>query len=339
MSLRRFHTFLIVLAVMILGLMALGAGVRTMNAGLSCPDWPLCFGKVIPDFHVGVWFEFVHRAYAGLVAILYAAALVIAWRSNEVPTSSKTAAKWGLAFLTAQIVMGGLTVLLLVKAVIVTTHLLLATLFLCCVLWMLFGVRAELKARAGNAPKKFDFQKASDSNLGSGSSGSTGAALIPKWMHWVAAVLPLIVFLQIAIGGLVASTYAGSVCVDWPLCNGQWVPTWKGAIGLQIIHRFFAYSLVILFVALAGLAFRRRRMWSQSLVRLFYFAAVIVIAQTWVGILNLLYFIPPHITVPHQTLAMLLLATALKIDFDLRQLRNLVVKPEEYPVAAAETLS
>lgn len=300
---------------MIVGLMALGAGVRTMNAGLSCPDWPLCFGKVIPDFHVGVWFEFVHRAYAGVVAILYAIALVIAFRSDEVPKSTKTAAKWGVLFLTAQIVMGGLTVLLLVKAVVVTTHLLLATLFLSCVVWMLFGVHKSVRE---NAPER---RRAENESL-------------RRWKQILAPfawILPTLVFLQIAIGGLVASTYSGSVCVDWPLCNGQWVPTWRGAIGLQIIHRFFAYALVSLFLGLAVVAFRQRHVMPSKFVQMSYWGGAVVLLQTVVGIMNLIYFIPPHLTVLHQTLAMALLIVTLKMTFDVRSLEN--------PSAAPETLS
>lgn len=284
---RKLEIYLAVLSVLIVGLMALGAGVRTMNAGLSCPDWPLCFGKVIPDFHVGVWFEFVHRAYAGIVALLFAVAVVWVWRSKQAPESARRAAKWGAFFLGLQIVMGGLTVLMLVKAVIVTGHLLLATLFLSSVLWMLFSIRA---ARV-----------------------SASEVVVPLGLKRAAFILPLAVFIQIAIGGLVASTYAGSVCVDWPLCNGQWVPTWQGAIGLQIIHRFVAYSLVIFFTGLSVWAWRKRRVLSPEMATLFYASGAVVSLQTVVGILNLLHFIPPHITVPHQTLAILLLAMQLKI--------------------------
>ena len=286
-KLRRIEIYLTVLSVLIVGLMALGAGVRTMNAGLSCPDWPLCFGKVIPDFHIGVWFEFVHRAYAGIVALLFAVAVVWVWRSKAVPQGARRAAKWGGVFLGLQIVMGGLTVLMLVKAVIVTGHLLLATLFLASVLWMLFSIRTVRL--------------------------STADVVAPPGLGRVAFLLPLLVFVQIALGGLVASTYAGSVCVDWPLCNGQWVPTWQGAIGLQIIHRFIAYGLVAFFMGLSVWAWLKRRELSPELAILFYVSGAVVSVQTVVGILNLLHFIPPQITVPHQTLAIFLFALQLKI--------------------------
>lgn len=56
---------------------------------------------------------------------------------------------------------------------------------------------------------------------------------------------------------------------------------------------------------------------------LFLFAGVIVILQTVVGILNLLFYIPPHITVPHQTLAMILLGITLRLWFEARSARLL----------------
>ena len=45
----------------LLAVIALGVLTRAMDAGLACPDWPLCFGDVIPDYHPQVYLEFIHR--------------------------------------------------------------------------------------------------------------------------------------------------------------------------------------------------------------------------------------------------------------------------------------
>ena len=284
-SLRAFRNYLVVLIFATVGLMALGAGVRTMRAGLSCPDWPLCFGKVIPDFHVGVWFEFVHRAYAGIVALLFLGAVIWAWRSREVPRLAKWASVVSGVFLTLQILMGALTVLWLVKALVVTTHLLLATVFLTGLLVMLVAVQLKLHPLKWSTPAPF-------------------------WLRTLSLAMPFLIFIQIAIGGLVASTYSGSVCVDWPLCNGQWVPTWSGAIGLQIIHRFVAYGLTALILGMSLFAWRSSFLqpsWKKSL----HLQSVVVLAQLICGIANLILYIPPSVTVLHQSLALALFASSL----------------------------
>ncbi len=287
---RKFSLVLTVLLVMIVTLMALGAGVRTMNAGLSCPDWPLCFGKIIPDFHPAVWFEFVHRAYAGLVALLFAGCFFYVLRLKSAPRAARIAAVAGLVFLVAQIVAGALTVLWLVKWAAVTSHLLLATLFFCSVLWMKFNVRPAVEEPAVKAPRVLSF---------------------------VTGLLSVLIFGQIALGGIVASTYAGSVCVDWPLCNGQWVPTWQGAIGHQVTHRFFAYFLSIAILVYAVvIQVKSRAPWMTSqILRLSRWNVALVSAQVGVGIANLILFIPPSVTVLHQSVAIVLLAVNLRSYF------------------------
>jgi heme a synthase len=309
----KFRWVLGVLLFMIITLMALGAGVRTMNAGLSCPDWPLCFGKVIPDFHPAVWFEFVHRAYAGVVALVFFGCFVFVMRSKVLPRGAKIAAGLGLVFLFAQIIAGALTVLWLVKWAAVTTHLLLATLFFSCVLWIYFSASPKPESASGRAPLA---------------------------LKWFSAFMVVAVFVQIAIGGVVASTYAGSVCVDWPLCNGQWVPTWKGAIGHQIIHRFVAYFLAVaLLLFTVVLQLKKNQPWmTTQLLSLSWINAGIVFLQVGIGVANLLYYIPPALAVLHQTVGIVLLAVNLRIYFVARE-RVLAAQPTtEARVAGASPL-
>lgn len=294
---RRYEVWLQILIVMIVGLMALGAGVRAMNAGLSCPDWPLCFGQVIPDYHPAVWFEFVHRAYAGLVAIVFFLCAFYGFKKNDIPGGVKSAARWGIFFLILQIVMGALTVRYQVRSYVVTGHLTIATLFFLSVYWMVMSIDERV-----DRPH----------------------AYLPGSFAGVVRLLPLLVFIQIVVGGFVASTYAGSVCVDWPLCNGEWVPTWAGSIGIQIAHRFLAYGLAATIVIFAVMMqYKHMQPWvTPQFLRLSRYAAFTVFAQVVVGILNLIMYIPPWLTVMHQSIAIILFAITVRLYFVVRRIRG-----------------
>ena len=287
----RYEMWLRTLLVLIVAVMALGVATRAMNAGLSCPDWPLCFGKLIPDFHPAVWFEFVHRACVGLMSIIFVMCAIYGFKKNDIPAGVRRAAVVGLILLVVQIVFGALTVRLQVYPPVVTTHLCLATLFFLSVYWMVMS----LDERGVEMPH----------------------GILPAGFSLFAKVLPFLVFAQLVIGGFVASTYAGSVCVDWPLCNGQWIPTWAGSIGLQLVHRLVAYALTLVFVTFAILMQRGHvSPWiTPQFLRLSRYAAFAVIVQVCIGILNLLMYIPPAVTVAHSIVAIILLAICTRLSF------------------------
>lgn len=293
----RYEMWLKTLLVFIVAVMAIGAATRAMNAGLSCPDWPLCFGKVIPDFHPAVWFEFVHRACVGLMTIIFLGCAFYAYKKSDIPSGVRRAAALGLLLLIVQIVFGALTVRLQVRAIIVTTHLALGTLFFLSVYWMIMALHEKV-----DRPH----------------------AVLPAGFVLWAKALPVLVFGQLIVGGFVASTYAGSVCVDWPKCNGMWFPTWAGAIGLQIIHRMIAYFLAVAFVFFAVYMQRSHiRPWvTPQFLRLSRWAAIVVCVQVVVGVLNLVLYIPPAMTVLHQTVAVVLLAICTRFAFVVGRIRR-----------------
>ena len=293
----RYEMWLRTLLVFIVAVMALGAATRAMNAGLSCPDWPLCFGKVIPDYHPAVWFEFVHRACVGLMTLIFLGCAFYGFKKNDIPDGVRRAASIGLVLLIVQIVFGALTVRMQVKPIIVTTHLSLGTSFFLSVLWMIMALDERVDRPHGILPAGF--------------------------VMWVRA-LPFLVFAQLVIGGFVASTYAGSVCVDWPKCNGLWFPTWMGAIGLQIFHRMVAYFLAVSIVYFAFYLQRSHiRPWvTPQFLRLSRWAAIIVCVQVVVGVLNLVLYIPPAMTTFHQTVAVLLLAICTRFSFVVGRIRS-----------------
>lgn len=254
-----------------------------MNAGLTCPDWPLCFGKVIPEFHFGVYLEFIHRVIAGLVAIIYAKFFIEVMRKPEL-RKLKIVSYIGLFFLIAQIIMGGLTVLKLLEAYIVTLHLSLGTAFLLSLMVM----KLEL------ARDKVLFLNPSR---------------VSKFFKVILGLSIVFVFIQIVVGGLVASTYSGLVCIDFPTCNGQYFPPMIGPIAIQMWHRFGAYWLAFLMTALFILAIfgaQRIGLLHQHRVKAVQIF-MLVASQIFIGVMNLKYLMPAALSVVHLALALTIL--------------------------------
>jgi cytochrome c oxidase assembly protein subunit 15 len=98
-SLRWLRWLALFAAVFAFGLVMFGAFVRLSNAGLSCPDWPTCYGQVTWPQHAQAvahadaafpdrpfeahkaWREQVHRFLAGTLGVLVLAlALIAGWR-------------------------------------------------------------------------------------------------------------------------------------------------------------------------------------------------------------------------------------------------------------------
>jgi heme A synthase len=81
-SARKIATGFLALVALTECLIVLGALVRAHEAGLACPDWPLCFGEFVPAFDLRVAFEWSHRLLAGSMSLCFAALAFAAWRSG-----------------------------------------------------------------------------------------------------------------------------------------------------------------------------------------------------------------------------------------------------------------
>ncbi len=251
-------------------LLVVGASVRVNGAGLACPDWPLCFGEVIPPIDLGIAFEFGHRVLAGGVSLGFLALLVgmVAHR-RDLPRWLLGAAGISALILTIQIVLGGLTVLHLLAEWTVASHLVTGNAFCVSLLVLALGLREQV------APVE------------RAAVGGTARA--------VAALLALAVPAQLVLGGLVSASHAGLVCgATWPECGvGTYFPTFDGAVGLHVTHRLLAYVILVLGGAavMATVGRARRAAW-------LVLAAIAL--QATVGIANVLLAVPVEITLLHS---------------------------------------
>lgn len=174
------------IALATLALMAIGSATRVMNAGLACPDWPLCYGTLIPtqQMNLQVFLEWFHRLDAALIG--FSTLLLVGlswWYRRSLPVWTPWMATVALGLILFQGVLGGLTVTQLLRFDIVTAHLGTALLFFTTLLVM--GVLL-LPYRG---------------------TGTVGRL---PWFSLTAAVL---IYLQSLSGGLVGSRWALHQCL------------------------------------------------------------------------------------------------------------------------------
>ncbi|MBJ7898828.1 MAG: heme A synthase [Cyanobacteria bacterium RI_101] len=183
------------LALATLLLMMVGSATRVMNAGLACPDWPLCYGQWLPrqigDFQV--FLEWFHRLDAALIGLgtLLLTGMSWLWR-GVLPRWLPWAALGALGLILLQGALGGLTVTQLLRFDIVTAHLGTALLFLGALLTI------------GLALSPYQAQ---------GTAGS---------LRFLAPLTALLVYAQCLLGGLVGSRWAAHQCLSGgaaPFCG------------------------------------------------------------------------------------------------------------------------
>ena len=174
-------------------LMAIGSATRVMDAGLACPDWPLCYGQFVPSqqMNLQVFLEWFHRLDAALIGLttLVLVALCV-WFRQELPRWLPWASILALVLVVAQAVLGGLTVTELLRFDIVTAHLGTALLFFSLLIAM------------GTALLPYQ--------------GTTTAKKLP----WLGGIAVGAVYLQSLLGGLIASRWAVNQCyAGFELCS------------------------------------------------------------------------------------------------------------------------
>src|SRR5688572_5468896 len=181
-----------------------GAYVRLSDAGLGCPDWPLCYGRPIPDAgeDARAWKEMVHRWLSGTLGLLLFALLLVAWRKRQ----SRALASAIAPRVVLRAALGVWTATLLLKPVGVTAHLLGCMRRLALLVWF---CRARLDHVA--APEA-------------------------RALRGAAALALSAVAAQIALGGWVSANYAALACPDLPLCVGQAVPAMDFANGFHLVR-------------------------------------------------------------------------------------------------------
>jgi heme a synthase len=133
------------------------------------------------------------------------------------------------------------------------------------------------------------------------------------WMRRIALVAVLLAFGVVVLGAYVRLTTAGLGCPDWPGCYGHITATGapnEGRAWREMIHRYFAGSLVVLTLILAVLAFLQKRPRAPGNANVPFTLAVVatISVQALLGMLTVTWQVAPQIVTLHLLFGMTTLA-------------------------------
>ena len=263
--------------VALIALVVIGGATRVMEAGLACPDWPLCFGSFLPgrQMNLQVFLEWFHRLDAFFVGIVLITQFLLSllW--------SKTLPKWLpwiYGFLTLLIAfqgfLGALTVLQLLPSLVVIAHLAIAFTLVA----IMSGVTQKLL--------------------------NPGKLIFPLWLRCFGFLSLFSVIAQSLLGSRVATSWAGQRCLDLgDSCN---------VLDLHRVSAIPVSLLVVLFVIIAS--FQRDifvKQWPYLLTIIF-----LIGSQIFLGVFSIhLGMSEPSLIIGHQLIACLLVAVISAINF------------------------
>ncbi len=100
----------LVAAVMTYLLIAMGGMVCITGSGRGCPDWPACYGQIVPPMRLDAIIEYTHRFIAALTSPFLVAAAIVGWRFRSIRWLSRPPIL-AVGFLAAVILFGALAIL------------------------------------------------------------------------------------------------------------------------------------------------------------------------------------------------------------------------------------
>jgi heme a synthase len=323
-------------AFLTLDLIAFGAFVRLTDSGLGCPDWPGCYGQLLPVQAVGeinlaiseqggthgavshskAWIEMLHRYLASFIGALI---LVMLVRAVGARVAQRRAANRGgfidagvglgwplllLVVVSLQGLFGKWTVTLKLMPIVVTTHLMGGMLLFALLIW--FWMRE--RERSGDT-----------------AALTVAVATRTRLIVWIAiAVLAA----QIFLGGWVSTNYAVLACADFPGCGGTMMPSVDWGEGfsfarelgrradgsflsieaLRAIHWAHRIGAVVTtaFIVLAAVTLMREH---AALKRQALWIKIALLAQIVIGISTVWFSQPIVLAVAHNFVAAALLAS------------------------------
>jgi cytochrome c oxidase assembly protein subunit 15 len=328
--------WLFIVAAMVMAMVIVGGATRLTDSGLSITEWkpvsgvlpPLSdeawakefalyqripqFSQLNPDMTVesfkGIyWWEWSHRQLGRVTGLVFGAGFLWFLFRRELPRRLiwRCVGLFALGGLQATVgwwmVASGLTHRVSVAPERLMIHLSLALVLFAALIWC--GLEAY---------------------FGQGREDDRG-----PWARG-GLMLTAMIFIQSMLGALVAANDAGKIYNDWPLMNGRIVPDDYANGGLwqiiahnqgsvQLHHRLMAYLILVVLLVFVIRA-RSSRFIQPDVRQLAYLLGFIGLVQITIGITTLILVAPLWISIIHQIVAAIFLATAVALTWRARRI-------------------
>lgn len=322
---KKYYALALIAAVLALCVIMLGAYTRLSDAGLGCPDWPGCYGKMvlpqaqhalsqaqktfpaIPIESGKAWKEMIHRYFAGTLGSLIL--ILSVWgfiRKRNVSSQPVAVLALLLAIVVFQAMLGMWTVTLKLFPPVVMAHLLGGMTVVSLLWWLTLSSKPHLI-----------------------STPPTVKSVRP----W--AVVALVVLAaQIFLGAWTSTNYAALACPNFPMCRGTLFPpmlwtqafdffhpigpnyegghlTMAARVTIQMAHRYGALitTAYLLPLTLSLIFIKKFRFLRNVALMILLFLCM----QVTLGVLNIELTLPMWTAVLHNGVAALLLLSVVTL--------------------------
>ena len=276
---RNLRRFAIAAAIVGFGAVLLGSWTRINGAGMTCPDWPLCHGKLIPSMADGTIWEWTHRLFAFSTAPLVAIVAYLAFRlRRRAPMLDPLVLAVAFLFL-VQVLLGAATVKLGNSPISVVLHWGTAMAFIASL--VAIAVITTIPEHADEPP------------------ATPAVTAVPALL----LATTIAAFLTMCVGAYVSSSGAGLACLTLPECAGHVLVT-QPAQQVQMLHRTFAAMTLLLSVITTIVVFLR-----EPSARIRGAAALgfaLLCMQVLLGLMNVALRLPTDLREAHAANAALL---------------------------------
>jgi heme A synthase len=303
----KYRNLAISTAIAVYLLIVIGGTVRVSGSGLGCPDWPTCFGSILPPNAerieslpegqalisvmggieaavTAARIEYSHRIIASLGGVLILLTIIGAWMNYRSEKWIFIPANLVIGLMLIQVPLGGIVVLTELEPLLVGIHLGIAFLIFASILIITVYT---LRPHVNNEPSDM---------------------ILASRKIWLATAFAL--FIALMFAAAVVGSNTGLACPDWPFCNNAagvifYVPSnYSPTIWFHLLHR---YTILLYSILLAWALWKTWRE-SENLGAIRWWSVILAglfIGQITLGAIQVWLDKPPVLRIFHLALASL----------------------------------